>query len=77
VGESEKDVFSHIKQAIAKPPALYNPNFNKYFFLYTFASNTSLIVVIKQKDVQNNEWPRSFMSENLQGQELNYPFIDN
>ena len=54
-GKKENDAFVRIKQAIAETPALYNPNFNKDFLLYTFASDTSLAVVLTQKDELNNE----------------------
>lgn len=72
----ENNVFPHIKQVIAKAPTLYNSYFTKYFLLYTFTSNTSLTLVLKQKDDQNNERLISFMSVSLQGPELNYPTID-
>jgi hypothetical protein len=55
---------------------LRSPDFSKYFFLYTFASDQSLATVLTQKDDDNNEAPISFMSTNLQGAELNYPAID-
>jgi hypothetical protein len=55
---------------------LQSPDFSKYFFLYTFASNQSLATVLTQKNDDNNEAPVSFMSTNLQGAELNYPTID-
>jgi hypothetical protein len=55
---------------------LRSPNFNRDFFLYTFASDQSLAAVLTQKDEDNNEAPVSFMSTNIQGDELNYPTID-
>jgi hypothetical protein len=55
---------------------LRSPDFNRDFFLYTFASDQSLAAVLTQKDDDNNEAPVSFMSTNLQGVELNYPAID-
>ena len=61
----EKDAFSHIKKVILEAPALYNPYFTKYFFLYTFAYDTSLVVMLTQKDDQNNERPIYFMSTSL------------
>jgi len=70
----EKDAFSHIKQAITEARALYSPYFS--FLLYTFASDTSLLVVLMQKDDQDNEQPIYFMSDSLQGLELNYLAID-
>jgi hypothetical protein len=51
-------------------------DFSKYFFLYTFAFDQSLVVVLTQKDDANNEAPVSFMSTDIQGVELNYHAID-
>jgi len=53
-----------------------HPNFNKYFLLYTFSSETSLVAVFTKKDELNNEWPISFMSTSLLGTKLNYPTMD-
>lgn len=72
----EKDTFTRIKQEIAKALALYNQNFSKDFFLYTFSSDTSLITMLTQKDELNNERPISFMSESLKISELNYPTME-
>jgi hypothetical protein len=55
---------------------LRSPDFNRDFFLYTFASNILLDAVLTLKDDDNNEALMSFMSTNLQGAELNYPAID-
>lgn len=70
--KKEKELFTYIKQAIAEAFALYNLIFNKYLLLYSFTSNTSLVVVLTQKDELNNEQPISFMSASLQGPELKY-----
>lgn len=69
-GKREKDAFSHIKSV------LYSLYFSKEFLIYTFTSNTSLAIVLTQKDDLNNEWPISFMSTSLQGPELNYPIVE-
>jgi hypothetical protein len=55
---------------------LRSPDFSKYFFLYTFASDQLLVAVLTQKDDDNKEAPISFMSTNIQWDELNYPVID-
>ena len=47
--EIEKSAFSKIKTAVAHAPSLKIPNFDKYFILYTFASNDSLAAVLTQK----------------------------
>jgi hypothetical protein len=65
-----------MKTVISQAPVLRSPDFNRYFFLYTFASDQSLAAVLTQKYDDNNEAPVSFMSTNLQGDELDYPAID-
>lgn len=72
----KKDKFSYIKKSIAEAPTLYSPDFRKYFLLYTFTFDTSLVIVLTPKDDQNNEQPISFMSANLQGPKINDPSID-
>jgi hypothetical protein len=72
----QKYSFNNIKAAISRAPVLQSLDFNRDFNLYNFASNQSLVVVLTQKDDDNNEAPVSFMSTNLQGVELNYPSID-
>ena len=42
----EKGAFNKIKTSIAHAPSLKSPNFEKYFILYTFASDDSLVAVL-------------------------------
>ena len=58
----EKNEFSKIKTSIAHAPSLKSPDFEKYFILYTFASNDSLAAVLTQKEDGEDEFPISFMS---------------
>ena len=74
--EEKKGAFNNIKTSISQAPVLWSLDFNKVFFLYTFASDQSLVAVLTQKDDENNEAPISFMSTNIQGDELKYPTID-
>jgi hypothetical protein len=74
--DERKKYLSDIKIVISQAPVLQSPNFNKDCFLYTFASDQSLASVLTQKDDYNNEAPVSFMSTNLQGDEMNYLSID-
>ena len=74
--EIEKNAFSKIKTTVADTPSLKIPNFDKYFILYTFASDDSLVAVLTQKEDGGNEFPIYFMSTGLQRAELNYPAID-
>ena len=61
----EKNTFSKIKIVVAHAPSLKSPNFEKYFILYTFASNDSLATVLTQKEDGGYEYPISFMSTGL------------
>ena len=72
----EKGAFNDIKAATAHAPSLKIPNFKKYFILYTFALDNLLAAVLTQKEEGGDEYPISFMSTGLQGDELNYPTID-
>ena len=65
--EIEKNAFSKIKTAVAHAPSLKIPDFDKYFILYTFASDDSLAAVLTQKEDGGDEFPISFMSTGLQG----------
>jgi len=51
----EKESFDCIKKSIAEAHSMYNPDFNKDFILYTFVSDSSLAVVLTQKDGNNDE----------------------
>ena len=74
--KERRKAFKKIKEAIVEDPTLRNPNFDKEFILYTFSSDHSIMVVLKQKDEVGEEFLVSFMSIGLQSTELNYPTID-
>jgi hypothetical protein len=69
--DERKYAFNNIKVAISWTPVLRSPDFNMDFNLYTFAFDQLLATVLTQKDDDNNEAPVSFVSTNLQGDELN------
>jgi hypothetical protein len=74
--EGRRGSFNNTKTTISRARVLRRPEFSKDFFLYTFASDQSLVAVLTHKDDENNEAPISFMRTNLQGDKLNYPDID-
>jgi hypothetical protein len=74
--DERKKAFSNIKTAISQSLLLQSPDFGKDFFLYNFASDQLLFVVLTQKDDDKNEAPMSLMSTNLDGGEINYLAID-
>lgn len=71
-----KEAFEKIKTAISNAPVLCSPNFNKYFFFYTCASDLSIVVLLNQKNAKDEEHPISFMSTNLHETQLKYLVID-
>ena len=73
---TEKGSFNNIKAAIVHAPSLKSPDFEKDFILYAFASDNSLSAVLTQREEMGDEYPISFMSNGLQGVELNYPSIE-
>jgi hypothetical protein len=75
-GPQENLAFNSIRKSITEAPSLMSPDFYKYFTLYTFASDKSYVVVLTQKNVENNEIPISFMSSSFKGEELNHPTVD-
>jgi hypothetical protein len=68
--------FDSIKKAIIYAPSLMSLDFLQDFTLYTFASDRSYVVVLTQKNIENNEVPIAFMSSTFKGTELNYPEVD-
>jgi hypothetical protein len=65
--DERKYAFKNIKTAISQAPVLWSPYYSKDFFHYTFSSDQYLVVILAQKDDDNNEASVSFMSTNLQG----------
>ena len=70
--ELEKEAFVKIKKLIEESPALLSPDFNREFYLYTFASNFSYAGVLTQRNAQGDELPILFTSSAFTGAELNY-----
>jgi hypothetical protein len=71
-GPQESQAFDSIKKSIVEAPSLMSPDFSQDFTLYTFASDRSYVVVLTQKNVENNEIHIAFMSSDFKGEELNY-----
>ena len=64
-GHNEREYFDLIKEVIINSPSLTTPDFSNHFILYTFASETSYVVVLTQINDQKIEAPISFFSSNL------------
>jgi hypothetical protein len=67
-GSQENQDFNSIRKSITEAPSLMSLDFSQDFTLYTFASDRSYVVVLTQKNVENNEIPISFMSSAFKGE---------
>jgi hypothetical protein len=75
-GPHESQAFDSIKKSIVEAPSIISPDFSRDFTLYTFAYDRSYVVVLTQKNVENNEVLIAFMISAFKGAELNYPVVD-
>ena len=57
--------FEGIKLALTQTPVLTNPQFDKEFIIFSFASQHTIATVLLQKDDQGNERPIAFFSRAL------------
>jgi hypothetical protein len=57
-----KKSFEYIKVALTKSPLLSNPDFMKYFLIFSFASEHTIIGVLLQKDEQEFEKPIAYFN---------------
>jgi hypothetical protein len=61
----EKSTFQRIKQALVEAPVLSNPDYTKYFFIFSFASEETIVVVLLQQNEEGHEQPIAFFSRSL------------
>ena len=57
-----KQSFELVKRAITQTPVLISPNFTKYFYIFSFASEHTIAAVLLQKNDLGQEQPISFFS---------------
>jgi hypothetical protein len=55
---------------------LINPDFNKYFIIYSFASKETIASILTQRNLKGEELPISFMRKTLHDYELKYSEIE-
>jgi hypothetical protein len=68
--------FVEVKKAISSAPVLAKPNFEKYFIIYTNATEEVISAILLQKDDQNNDQPIAYMSQSLLDDEFKYTLIE-
>jgi hypothetical protein len=68
--------FEDIKVALTKIPVLASPNFAKYFILFYFASEHTIVGVLLQKYENKYERPISYYSKTLRDSPLRYDIME-
>ena len=68
--------FEDIKIALTQAPVLISPDFNKYFQIYSFASEHTIAGVLLQKNDQGYEQPIAFFSKTLRDAPLRYNIME-
>ena len=68
-----KQCFIDIKRALSEAPVLVNPNFDKKFMIFSFASEHTIVEVFLQK---NEVQPISFYSKTLRDSTLKYNIME-
>ena len=68
--------FKEVKEAIAKAPTLFHPDFKKYFIMYCYASDHTMSSILLQKNEKGEEMPFSFTSVPLKKHEFNYSLAE-
>ena len=71
-----KKSFKDRKQAISKAPMLVSPDFNKYFLIFSYASEHTRAAILLQKNDQGGEHPIYFFSKILRDGELKYDIME-
>lgn len=63
--EGARSSFEAIKQAIMEAPTLINPDYNREFYIFSFASYDTLATVLLQKNDEGVEHPVAFFNKTL------------
>jgi hypothetical protein len=71
-----KESFSRIKKVISEALVLESPDYLKYFLIFSFASEHTIVVVLLQKNEEGFEQPIAFFSKGLRDAELKYDIME-
>ena len=71
-----KQYFEDIKKAISKARVLASPNFSKYFLIFSFASEHTVVRVLLQKNQEGRKKPIAFYIKTLRDAPLKYNILD-
>jgi hypothetical protein len=67
-----KESFQTIKEALGESPVLVIPNYDKYFSMFSFTSEHTIVVVSLQKNDESRVQPIAYFSRALIYVELTY-----
>lgn len=70
--DQAKNYFHSIKEAIMTAPILISPDFDKEFYIFSFASKDTIAAVLLQKNDEGHEQPVAFFSKVLRDVEVKY-----
>jgi len=73
---SSRYAFDQIKKAIFEAPTLASPDYTKPFNIFSFASETTLVVVLLQKNEDSHDQPIAFFSKVMRDVKLKYDIIE-
>lgn len=68
--------FDQIKKAIPEAPTLASPDYSSPFSIFSFASKTTLAIVLLQKNTNGDDQPIAFFSKVMRDVELRYDIIE-
>ena len=71
-----KKSFELVKQALTQTPVLISPDFTKDFYIFSFASEHTIVAVLLQKNDMGHEKPISFFSRALRDAPLKYNIME-
>jgi hypothetical protein len=71
-----RDYFEAIKKSLMSAPTFINPNYCKYFYIFSFASNDTIAVVLLQRNDEGKEQPVAFFRKTLRDVEVKYDHIE-
>jgi hypothetical protein len=74
--EATQCSFDALKHALTTAPLLRTPNYNKDFFLYLAAIDSTIGMVLVQEDDLFSEYVIYYLSRGLVGLEINYSHLE-
>ena len=65
-----------MKKALTQTPVLISPDFTKDFYIFSFASEHTIVIALLQKNDMGHEQPISFFSRALRDSPLKYNIME-